>query len=423
MSAGFSSSFYPSKSFNGANNWQLGWYNDRELEFDPEQGGQKIILATFVDYGKTNKSNPVLIKVGNVTFLQYNRAKDFNYQTQEMIDEVTIVQQLSNGTSLLGGVNASNSQFAISNFEGSGRDLLVYVCSSGSGNADDPDWVSLGIGFDHDFCNQTAFFSTVEPKSATIIPSAAPLTTPLPSAASPATCEDDAIATFLISSIQRNCAWLSIRPSLFGRVCIPGTPAYENCPKVCSACVKNRTKPSIFSNSTEPPVSNSTGSVAAFNSTESFASFNYTQSLAPSNSTESSSFAETLASVNSNGTSMFLLSTAGPTAGPSGPNCYDSPTAQFLVNSTFGGKTCVWLAARPDWQVQLCAHEDARGACPRTCGICTSKCIDQSGTFQESTSGAFRNCLWLSLRFKLWQSYCLTPEVSSLCPVTCHTCS
>lgn len=157
MSAGISAPYYPLKSFNGANNWQFGWYNDRQLSFDPSQGGQMITLATFVDYGKSNKNNPVLIMVGSDTFLQYNRAKGFNVQTQANLDQVTIVQQQSSGTSLLGAVDATSSpQFAINDFDGSGRTLLIIVCSSGSGNNNNPDWMALSIGFDQNYCIQNA---------------------------------------------------------------------------------------------------------------------------------------------------------------------------------------------------------------------------------------------------------------------------
>ncbi len=152
MSAGYAAPYYPLKAFNGANNWQLGWYSDRQITVTPSNGGRVVTLATFADYGKANKSNPVLIKVGNDTFLQYNRAKAFNQQAQQDIDQTTIVQQQSNGTSLLGGIGPTLLNLMISNFDGSGQNLMIYVCSTGVGNANDPDWMVLGIGYGKNYC-------------------------------------------------------------------------------------------------------------------------------------------------------------------------------------------------------------------------------------------------------------------------------
>lgn len=155
MSAGFSTPYFPLKSFNAANNWQLGWYSDRQVTMDPSQGGKTIQLATFVDYQKGNKRNPVLLLIGMNTFLQYNRAKGFNIQTQADINQVVIVQQQSSGTSLLAGIDSANPKLVIANFDGSGRNLIIYVCSSGVGNRNNPDWIVISIGYDQNNCVQS----------------------------------------------------------------------------------------------------------------------------------------------------------------------------------------------------------------------------------------------------------------------------
>jgi hypothetical protein len=144
MSYGDASPYYPRKSFNGANNAQFGWYSDRQITVDPSQGGQVITLATFVDYGKSNKNDPVLIQIGTDVFLQYNRAKAFNAQAEE-----------ANGTSLLGVVDPVNSpQFTIFNFDGSGGNVVVTACSSGLGDSTNPDWMATSIGYDQNYCSQ-----------------------------------------------------------------------------------------------------------------------------------------------------------------------------------------------------------------------------------------------------------------------------
>lgn len=155
MSAGYATPFYPLKSFNGANNAQFGWFSDRTIIVDPAHGGQMISLATFVDYGKVSKIDPVLIQVGTDVYLQYNRAKDFNIQTNEMIDQVTIVQQQNNGTSLLGAVDpSSNPQVILVNFDGTGRNVVIEACSTGVGDSFNPDWMAVSIGYDQSYCMQ-----------------------------------------------------------------------------------------------------------------------------------------------------------------------------------------------------------------------------------------------------------------------------
>jgi hypothetical protein len=154
MSAGYEAPYYPLKSFNGANNAQLGWYSDRMITVDPSTGGQKLTLATFVDYSKHNKANPVLIQLGTDVFLQYNRAKDFNIQAQQAIDQVTIVQQQNNGTSLLGSVEPSSSstQYTILNLDGTGRNVVIHACSTVVGSSKIPDSMVIGIGYDKSYC-------------------------------------------------------------------------------------------------------------------------------------------------------------------------------------------------------------------------------------------------------------------------------
>ncbi len=181
MSAGYQTLYFPLKSFNGANNAQLGWFGDRTSYVDPANGGQMVTLATFVDYDKSNKNNPVLIQVGSDVFLQYNRAKDFNAQAQQDIDQVTIVLQQNNGTSLLGAVDPSNSiQLTIPNFDGTGRTVVIQACSKGLGDSNSPDWMAVSVGYDRSFCTQAAQQASPikSPVRQRIRPTAAPVQPP-----------------------------------------------------------------------------------------------------------------------------------------------------------------------------------------------------------------------------------------------------
>jgi hypothetical protein len=48
--------------------------------------------------------------------------------------------------------------------------------------------------------------------------------------------QDSSTATFTVSGAVRDCAWLSIRPSLWPKLCLPNKPAYIYCKDVCNSC-------------------------------------------------------------------------------------------------------------------------------------------------------------------------------------------
>jgi Gametolysin peptidase M11 len=113
MSAAYSSPVWPRKCFNSAHNYQLQWYQKRHRNITTTnliERSYLINLATFVDYNITEKNEPVIVNVADVLYLQYNRAKLFNIDTEEMKDMITIVSgdgiyEGRPGTSLLGGLS------------------------------------------------------------------------------------------------------------------------------------------------------------------------------------------------------------------------------------------------------------------------------------------------------------------------------
>jgi Gametolysin peptidase M11 len=147
---------WPRKCFNGANHDKLHWFASRTLAYDPIlTGPRKVQLATFVDYDKTTSFNePVLIRLANKFVLQYNVAKGFNQDTEEMINQVTIVQKTSAGTDLLNGISSVGETFQISNFVGSGEVVVIEICERISTNDDPeedagdnaPEMIIVGIG-------------------------------------------------------------------------------------------------------------------------------------------------------------------------------------------------------------------------------------------------------------------------------------
>lgn len=280
MSAAFATVYWPAKSFNGANNWQLGWYSDRQVTVLPALGGQAVMLATFVDYNKSQKNLPVLIQIGASTYLQYNRAKSFNSEAQQMVDQVTVVQQLGSATNLIGGIDLKNPQLGIPNFDGSGRYLVLYICGSGMGNDSNPDWILVSIGYDMNYCSQAASFQPVTPptppptmrptmaptKRPTPVPSAKPTTPPTskPTAApvkrtrAPATaptaadarptrrkptvatapCYDTTASFFVVNYGNEGCIWLAARSAMQAKLCSQ-TAVQTACPRTCKVCTSS----------------------------------------------------------------------------------------------------------------------------------------------------------------------------------------
>ena len=85
---------YPLKCFNAEKNWNLGWYNDRALKINPAvEGPHMVKLAPFVDYDKIPDEQYVLINVDDKFFVQYNRAKGMNSETEEKRNQVVIVER------------------------------------------------------------------------------------------------------------------------------------------------------------------------------------------------------------------------------------------------------------------------------------------------------------------------------------------
>jgi hypothetical protein len=132
-------------------NHELGWYSEREQKINPTVKPFMISLASFVDFDRAIRTQPVLVDVQNKVFLQYNRAKWFNQDTEEKWDSVTVTELFSNGDSNnLGGVYPG-SQLAIPNFS-NGRDLVIDVCSTHMGGTDEADFALVSVALGQSYC-------------------------------------------------------------------------------------------------------------------------------------------------------------------------------------------------------------------------------------------------------------------------------
>ena len=151
MSAGHKLVGAPAKCFNGYNHWHLGWYDDRSVSVDPEIP-QLLKIAAFADYDKTVKGEYVVAEVGEL-YLQYNRAKGFNRETEEKADMLTIVAKTDQGTDLIAALDVEGDAQSFLNFQEMGRDLTIQICAVGTSNKN-MDYMLVSVGTGPSLCDQ-----------------------------------------------------------------------------------------------------------------------------------------------------------------------------------------------------------------------------------------------------------------------------
>jgi hypothetical protein len=142
----------PRKCFNAQNNDYLGWYSDKQYKFNPLTDGDALVkLSSFVDYSKASALEPVNVAIGNKYFLQYNVAEGFNIGTQEMLNQVTVVETYNNGSNLLAGLN-SGGEWKFSSFMGTTKTLIIRACQSETGASGSKIMV-MSVALDKSICN------------------------------------------------------------------------------------------------------------------------------------------------------------------------------------------------------------------------------------------------------------------------------
>jgi hypothetical protein len=146
---------FPIKCFNAQNHWIMGWFRGRSITVDPQEPVKLKILG-FVDYTKAVQGDDnVVAKVGENLYLQFNRAKLHNIDTEEAPDKLVIIIDRggSQGTILVAALDNNNKLYKLPNFEGSGRQLNVEVCRTVMGGTDsDIDWMEVSIGYGASVC-------------------------------------------------------------------------------------------------------------------------------------------------------------------------------------------------------------------------------------------------------------------------------
>jgi hypothetical protein len=180
MSAGYAKTTWPQKCFNAQNNWLMGWFMDRALDL-PLRVPSIYKLATFVDYDKTASDEVVLIRIDQSIYLQYNRAKDFNRDTEMAQNQVTVTEYTpgfpGTGTSLLAGLDITTGPFQVTPI-GKTSSVVMEVCQFIPGNEYTADVAIVSVGVGRSLCyEQKLNLVTASPISPSMLqsPSRSPI--------------------------------------------------------------------------------------------------------------------------------------------------------------------------------------------------------------------------------------------------------
>ncbi|KAG7349157.1 gametolysin peptidase M11 [Nitzschia inconspicua] len=129
MGFSYNEFFGPRMCFNPAKNWQLGWYDDQAIEWNPNDGTFIGTLVGVVDYGK-NYEDFVVVKIKQTwresIHIGYNRAKGYNEETRMARNMVTIVSAGKGySQSMLLETLSIGDSMTISSFGTDAKDLTI----------------------------------------------------------------------------------------------------------------------------------------------------------------------------------------------------------------------------------------------------------------------------------------------------------
>lgn len=172
----------PRKCYNAAQHWQLGWYSEHRVSLVPyatqkSSWSGRLQVGAFVDSTKittdsNNRTMPVLIQVDTNTYLQFNRAKDYNIGTSMLMDHVVLIRDFESHTQLLKGLNMTHKKFATyeytsknnknQNQESYNMRVTVQLCDLVFSNDTNNgiDFAIIGVGFNKESSLCTAGFVT-----------------------------------------------------------------------------------------------------------------------------------------------------------------------------------------------------------------------------------------------------------------------
>jgi len=177
----------PKMCFNAPKSWQLGWYNDKNVEIDPlKNRSWHGKLVGVADYGLGDYLDrfgfKIIVKLISPDkdieyYVNFNRKAGVNEETKEGADQVLVTKQTNfrgypRKSDLEQKMSAGDKYF-IENFGGSGQDVLIQVLSVSS--AQTPWFAEIWIA-------STSDVSLTHPPIEVEILPPSPLPTALPSA-------------------------------------------------------------------------------------------------------------------------------------------------------------------------------------------------------------------------------------------------
>jgi len=145
----------PKMCFNPAKNWQLGWYDDKNIEINLRFGElstepTSYLLNGFIDYGDDTSDRYIVLKIDDF-YIGYNRATEdsFNEGTVEAPDKVTVVEKLGTSLSKMAAKLGINGTFVIDT--GFMQIEVRYVSNSGGEGGKDA-VIELKLIGEPEFC-------------------------------------------------------------------------------------------------------------------------------------------------------------------------------------------------------------------------------------------------------------------------------
>ena len=146
------SSTTPLKCFNGFKSYQFGWYSTNELRLTKVSTPRKVTLVPFVNFNQAG-TKKVLANIMDIYFVSFNRAKNFNFDTGDKKNMVTVTQNTPSKSLLVAGLGVGE-RFEDLNFISGQPKLVIEVCQLvyDDRRPQDVDYAVISIGLGQSYC-------------------------------------------------------------------------------------------------------------------------------------------------------------------------------------------------------------------------------------------------------------------------------
>ena len=124
---------YPVQCFNGANHWQLGWYDPTHTREVFPDTPAIVYIGAFADrnlFGNVAGFQEYAVVKSGDYYVQYNGAWGINRETNEGANQLTVTRQWEDGTYAVGKIlNKPGSQWTLP-----GSRWTIKVCEKAAGS-------------------------------------------------------------------------------------------------------------------------------------------------------------------------------------------------------------------------------------------------------------------------------------------------